>query len=784
VVEGFLVEGEVWTERNGNDSELDNRRGPHADHAAKQTARCVETYTFIYEQYDLEFQFTLRDRSLWEELGSQDLLESYLKWKTANILASVWRQDELVPLPSCLTAFSHRFPTYGLTYRDNALFRNLIRSSRTSRKQQRFVFSLYQGKSGALAMREGLVEEKVRSACETLCTPPNIEESIFIFGKEITKEDVRAQLVRTVKEVYGPAKPTDRKTPREHCVPSAKSSFQRTRRDGGAFQHIIDDAPASFFISPPTLLGFATYHERSCAVYGTDPEVWEELIEEARRKSWKEEMDCYPVGLPEPFKVRVITKGESYHYHLARRWQKAMWTPLKDHPTFELIGKPLDQAVMNRFLGLCDTTDDREFTSGDYQSATDYLDSDLSAFCLEEVCNAIGVPFEDKMILRRALTDHILHWKNQDGEWVSKRQERGQLMGSPASFPILCLFNAALTRFALEIASMANPMVYALDEIPMLINGDDLLCRTSALEYLVWKDIVHFGGLTPSLGKNFRSRTIGTINSEMWHFSTATHTSTDGSQHTKFFTAEREQIIQMGMMRGSMKNGTVNLTQDEQSPFSNTYQWGASKEVCWRKFLDSCPKPGLAYDYLWKSISQQVIDVLPTGMPLCQPVWLGGAGFPLPPLDHPHRDRREPSASQRMIATYLADNASHGLGLRYLRALEYHTLPANLMAEMDADSEIRKKLKIPKPERCPRGEDVDDTPTKLPGVSPLPAASFIMTGCKTESSWKAAGSAEALYQLIFARSRRLTCKPLPCSSFRDSPPPLYPETYVFEGVVA
>jgi len=455
-----------------------------------------------------------------------------------------------------------------------------------------------------------------------------------------------------------------------------------------------------------------------------------------------------------------------------------MWRPLKDHPTFELIGAPMSQSILNRFLGNCDPTDTRMFTSGDYAAATDHLDSDLSEACLDEICCCIGVPLEDRVVLRDALTRHTLQYKTVDGFGRTKQQKKGQLMGSPVSFPILCLFNAALTRYALELAS-PEPVEYWLDELPMLVNGDDLLCRTSDLEYLVWKDIVKFGGLTPSIGKNFRHSQIATINSEMWHIKRLHH-NVDRYEESivEFFWGERETIIDLGLARGSMKNGTVNLTKDEISPFCNPQIWGMSKEVCWKKFLASCPNQVVAYDFLFNAVGRQVLAALPEAMPLCVPTWLGGAGFPLPPEDHPLRSEREPSKMSRLTARYLSDTWTFGLGQKYLSALETKSLPASVEVEIDLDSRLRDALAMPRPIVV----EVREPKTTL---TPLPSWMFMPCGSLANESEciHVNAKVEKLWNGIRQRVPNHRRGPLPISEFRDCPPPLHRESYVFEEVV-
>jgi hypothetical protein len=312
----------------------------------------------------------------------------------------------------------------------------------------------------------------------------------------------------------------------------------------------------------------------------------------------------------------------------------------------------------------------------------------------------------------------------------------------------------------------------------MLVNGDDLLCRTSDLEYLVWKDVVKFGGLTPSIGKNFRHGQIATINSEMWNIKLLHHNVDRYDESiVSFYHGSRETIIDLGLARGSMKNGTVHLSEEEQSPFRNPQVWGNSKEVCWQKFLSSCPDQIVAYDFLFKAVGHQVLDALPDGMPLCVPIWLGGGGFPLPPKDHPLRSQREPSKMDRLVCRYLSDMFGYGLGQKYLTALADNIFPASVEAELDLDSSLRKALQIPKPVPGERS----DTKEKL---TPLPSWMFLPLGSlANERGGHFVKRAEMLFNGIRRRVPKHNRGPLPLSEFRAFPPPLHREQYVLEEVV-
>jgi len=90
-------------------------------------------------------------------------------------------------------------------------------------------------------------------------------------------------------------------------------------------------------------------------------------------------------------------------------------------------------------------------------------------------------------------------------------QKNGQLMGCPISFPILCAINVVAYWVALEEYTGRS---FLLEELPVLVNGDDILFRANDAFYTVWKQYVSDAGFTLSLGKNYISRSFYTVNSE------------------------------------------------------------------------------------------------------------------------------------------------------------------------------------------------------------------------------------------------------------------------------
>jgi len=87
-------------------------------------------------------------------------------------------------------------------------------------------------------------------------------------------------------------------------------------------------------------------------------------------------------------------------------------------------------------------------------------------------------------------------------------------MGSPTSFPVLCLVNVAATLVSFN---RAYGKKVALSDLPVCINGDDVLFWSrNQKHYEIWKQITGECGLKFSLGKNYTSRDFCVINSELY----------------------------------------------------------------------------------------------------------------------------------------------------------------------------------------------------------------------------------------------------------------------------
>jgi hypothetical protein len=234
----------------------------------------------------------------------------------------------------------------------------------------------------------------------------------------------------------------------------------------------------------------------------------------------------------EPLKVRLITKGPTYPYWAASAAQKLMWRHLKEKPQLALIGRTLDESDLWGLLGkgdkLCERHQLEPFThwvSGDYAAATDGLSTEINQLAFGEFLKQVGaVPSKYNVetllgsgdVWKAVLAPHVLTYAKQwfdDGERRTVEQKNGQLMGSPVSFPILCAVNIVAFWIALE---EWTGKTIALEDLPVLVNGDDILFRCCPALYAIWQRVIVEAGFTLSLGKNYISKELISINSEFF----------------------------------------------------------------------------------------------------------------------------------------------------------------------------------------------------------------------------------------------------------------------------
>jgi len=138
------------------------------------------------------------------------------------------------------------------------------------------------------------------------------------------------------------------------------------------------------------------------------------------------------------------------------------------------------------------------FVSGDYESATDNLPLEVAETLLVAMeQTSCRVPDSIWRTARSCLRSRIFY----EDSSVPFEQTAGQMMGSLLSFPLLCLQNYCAFRWCHDTS------------VPVKINGDDIVFRSSRGDYEKWSRFVSRVGLVLSSGKTLVSPGFFSLNS-------------------------------------------------------------------------------------------------------------------------------------------------------------------------------------------------------------------------------------------------------------------------------
>lgn len=251
----------------------------------------------------------------------------------------------------------------------------------------------------------------------------------------------------------------------EEVVPTSMSCTERSRSDGGS-RNLI-----------------ASGDSWLCA------ETYSEVCRGARAGSLR--LGPSRVTSVESGGKKRIVSVPSVDMNLLRPLHVALYDHLSRMPWL-LRG----DATPNRFKDFVRTKGE-VFVSGDYESATDNLNTGVQKFILREVLrNASSVPDGIKELAESSLSMGLAV---RGGEVVM--QKRGQMMGNLLSFPLLCLVNFLAFKY------------FVRRKVPLAVNGDDIVFRATPSESERWVSGVGQAGLTLSKGKTMIDGRFFSLNS-------------------------------------------------------------------------------------------------------------------------------------------------------------------------------------------------------------------------------------------------------------------------------
>jgi hypothetical protein len=508
----------------------------------------------------------------WQLCSSECGWMKFLKYKLSSFFSD-FLQVELPPCPFTI-------PDHPMHLVGGSAGRFVYQVMKTDRALS-FATGVLYLKKGMPRPDEQLLAKALVATKKVLTTPRPVPVSEIMISdgeswdrvaRPVTLDDMAVQVRRTCREVFGGYTITskDLHYPR---APSIRADYVSSRSKFGTFGSLIDeglikdqsyaarDLWDSFWVGNER--GEEEMEEEDVVRSGISQEfrdrvgqVYLETYETARRLAQAEVADVKLVALPEALKIRVISKGPPFTYFTLKPVQKFLHNIMRKHRMFKLVGETVSAKLLTEVLGTCEGI----FHSLDYSSATDFLNPAMSNVAVREICASVGMPADLEKLFLKALTGHTVEGEPQ--VW-------GQLMGSIVSFIILCIVNAAVIRYSLELSESRE---YALDECPALVNGDDGAVRSGPEFLRFWKDLAALCGLEPSVGKVYSHSTYLNINSTSYTFQNGTFT------HVPYVNMG----LVMGMTRSGLGSSKVGLGDlfDER---------GMSLGARHHQLMESCP---------------------------------------------------------------------------------------------------------------------------------------------------------------------------------------------------
>jgi len=382
---------------------------------------------------------------------------------------------------------------------------------------------------------------------------------------------------------------------------------------------------------------------------------------------------CEPIlaaacSVIEPFKVRVITKGESAPYHIAHKLQVYLTDRMKKVDGFKECFPALRDDLKNNLPMLNQKFGGYKYLlSGDYKGATDTLRRDISVYAIEQICQCVGGYYNEpdvKELMVKCLVEHTIKYcfrktgEKKKIEWEVK-QMRGQLMGSYLSFPILNIINLAINWFYLDPECDFMPY-----DLPIVVNGDDVLAASNS-PFPKWESVISLVGFKKSLGKNYVDEKFFCINSEFYYRSNQDGMVTDADHHYTFL---RSECVRTEQLFNTKWREFIDHRDDEKNTIKpkrlegrgsvapeGSYKIGPQMSgSCCEEFMRCSQDKTLAHDIF---VHHNMKDLKDSRRPWYLPADLGGLGIPC------LEDRRSEWEMDAKLCAYLLRRQAMGQSL-------------------------------------------------------------------------------------------------------------------------
>lgn len=358
-----------------------------------------------------------------------------------------------------------------------------------------------------------------------LCPLGSCDENAKSIPDVLNWKSLEVVIRRTVKEVFQGTS-FSQEDLLKPFIPSSNGHYNYSRSDFGALGRFFDEERNMLvgdlipngvqkvrsevvgrrgrIVAPPKY-SVDTLQANYCKMYSRI----------TRMAAFEEPVACLN-SFPEALKTRTVTSGPSALYFALKPLQKKMWSVLSAHPCFTLTGQTISAEYIQQRMGKTLGPHHR-FASIDYKNATNLIDGRASEIVCDEISKIWNLEPHLVAAFKKSLTGHML--MDPRDESLFAMQENGQLMGSVTSFPVLCLINAAICRWTLELDQ--GKRVFSripLKTAKLCVNGDDAVMPLTANGLKIWERIGRYVGLQKSVGKVYFSKRILNMNSTSFRY--------------------------------------------------------------------------------------------------------------------------------------------------------------------------------------------------------------------------------------------------------------------------
>lgn len=308
---------------------------------------------------------------------------------------------------------------------------------------------------------------------------------------------LKQQIKKVVSAIY---KPVPFRELSHIDAPFHNGSFETSKSQGGSHSTLINEREEYLYMGYNPRLG----------VSETKGHPWWD-----DQSEWFEQYDAKVCHIADKGKIRSITAISAHANNIIKKYQRYFYQPIWDNKIFSYTQcDPQRESSHFEDMLKCPTlTDFYYWISGDYEKCTDMFSIEWSKYVVKCVCKTVFG------------NEWWRYYEIADTFNLNLPFFYGQPQGHGLSFAILCIINLAIISFCFDTCDQheyyyrkKGDTKVPLYNLPVKINGDDIVFASTDEIYQNWCDFCVALGLKVNQVKSYRSTTHFTLNSRAFTF--------------------------------------------------------------------------------------------------------------------------------------------------------------------------------------------------------------------------------------------------------------------------